>query len=417
MRTTHRTPDRGQLAFDFTPAAAVPESGRVSLFPGAEPAPRLPPALCATEQGEKREPLPVAVPFDTHLVRVLPWDFRTCFPEPIAHSFMPPLADAGKNRSSVLREIHEKATSQGLALLAQSDANAEAHRLKIHPQTGGEPANAEASAAIREQLAVEKPQAEQDFEKLIQRYAESFGKQAGEAFRSAIRVWHLGGAVITALPPIGRVLPDAVQRGNFGYEEDGVAVNPSEEEVFEITSELAEYLRELDDPDSRAKLLGQYAADFGQEAADALDRWSQCINVVEEKEIDSLQYDPGHPWHYYHLGDAAEPMPVDEIPMGPRYELPAGPKNPKKRTEFFRQMLVDQEKRLQEDRDRYTELAEKGAEALSEYDRNIAHGGDDDLAWASAMALKFSHIRYGQARIAAIRATLVLAPDGTLTKF
>jgi len=39
----------------------------------------------------------------------------------------------------------------------------------------------------------------------------------------------------------------------------------------------------------------------------------------------------------------------------------------------------------------------------SEYDRNIAHAGDEDLAWASAVALKFNHIRYGLARVAALR--------------
>ena len=26
------------------------------------------------------------------------------------------------------------------------------------------------------------------------------------------------------------------------------------------------------------------------------------------------RYDPGHPWHYYRLGDNAAPMPVDVIP-------------------------------------------------------------------------------------------------------
>jgi hypothetical protein len=404
------------MAFDFTPVAAVPELRPVSLFPEAESALQLPPVPCGTEQGNDPEPLPVAVPHDAHLVRVLPWDFRTCFPEPVAHSFIPALADVGDKRSSVLRGIHEETATRGLALLTQLDASAEAQRVRTHPETGSEPANTEASAALRERMADEKPQAEQDFEKLIQRYAESFGKQAGEAFRSAIRVWHLGGVVITALPPIGRALPESVQAGNFGYEEDGVAVNPSEEEVFEITSDLAEYLREAKDPDLRKSLLHQYMVDFGQEAADTLDRWSQSINVVEEKELDSLLYDPGHPWHYYQQGDAAEPMPVHEIPEGPRYELPSGPKNPKKRTAFFQTMLADQEKQLQKDMDQYTELAEKGAEALSEYDRNIAHGGNDDLAWASALALKFNHIRYGQARVAAIHAVLDKASEGKLPK-
>jgi hypothetical protein len=34
----------------------------------------------------------------------------------------------------------------------------------------------------------------------------------------------------------------------------------------------------------------------------------------------------------------------------------------------------------------------RGGDALSKYDREIAHGADDELAWASAVAIKFSHI-------------------------
>lgn len=333
---------------------------------------------------------------DAHLVRVLPWDFRTCFPESVDPSSIPALAGAGDNRVAVLRAFHNEKSAQGLALLAKLDAAMETKRMTIEPQT-----------------AHEKPQEEKAFEQFILEYVETFGKQAGEAFRKAVRVWHLGGAVITSLPPTGCALPTAVDRASFGYEEDGIAVVPSEEECFEITAELADYLRDLEDPATREKLLGHYAADFGQEAADTLDRWSRCINVVEEQEIDALQYDPGHPWHYYSEGDAAEPMPACEIPAATKYELPTAPKNPRKRLAFFQQLLVDQEKQLREDMDRYTELAEKGAEALSEYDRNIAHANNEELGWASAIALKFNHIRYGQARVAAIRSELKQGAKGT----
>jgi hypothetical protein len=160
----------------------------------------------------------------------------------------------------------------------------------------------------------------------------------------------------------------------------------------------------------REKLLGQYAADFGSDAAAALDHWSSCINSAEENETDTLQYDPGHPWHYYHEGDAAEPMPVANIPAAPRWDLPDPPKNPKKREAFLRQMLADQERQLAADQERYTQLAEKGADALSTYDRTIAYNGNDDLAWAGAVALKFNHIRHGLARVAALQAALVKSP-------
>jgi hypothetical protein len=63
-------------------------------------------------------------------------------------------------------------------------------------------------------------------------------------------------------------------------------------------------------------------------------------------------------------------------------------------------MLDDQRRQLEEDKKRYQELLERGPAALSDYDRNIAHGGDDELAWASAIALKFNHISGGRGRIA-----------------
>ncbi|HVV71918.1 MAG TPA: hypothetical protein VHI52_10525, partial [Verrucomicrobiae bacterium] len=90
-------------------------------------------------------------------------------------------------------------------------------------------------------------------------------------------------------------------------------------------------------------------------------------------------------------------------------ELPKGPKNAGKRLAFLQQQLSGQEEQLRQDSERYVELVEKGAEALSDYDRNIAHGGDDDMAWASAIALKFNHIRYGKARILALRKALVMS--------
>jgi hypothetical protein len=52
----------------------------------------------------------------------------------------------------------------------------------------------------------------------------------------------------------------------------------------------------------------------------------------------------------------------------------------------------------------------RGPSALSDFDRNIAHGGDDELAWASAVALKYNHFRAGLARIAWLHRQIEPAP-------
>jgi len=414
--TTNKTPNTRQFAFDFTPATAVPESSPSALFPQADPATPLSPARRSTpvhsDPHDAQERVTTASPQGIHLVRVLPWDFHSSFPEP-EH----PLSSVlGVEQPLDVQDFHHKLAHRGVEVLEGIDWIAQAHHLGVDPNTGAAPKHNHDLDALRRRLHTEKAEQEEAFEASLGDYEKTFGRVAAEAFRTAMRIWHLGGIIITRVPPTSPAKTESVADARFGHEEDGSAVNPSAEEVFEITSELADYLRDLDDPATRETLLGQYAADFGQEAAETLDRWARCINIVEEKEIDSLQYDPGHPWHYYREGDAAEPMSAHEIPAAPKYELPSAPKNPKKRNEFFKKMLADQEKQLQGDMDRYTELAENGSEALSEYDRNIAHNGNDDLAWASAIALKFNHIRYGQARIAALRAVLVLAPGEKFSK-
>jgi hypothetical protein len=45
-------------------------------------------------------------------------------------------------------------------------------------------------------------------------------------------------------------------------------------------------------------------------------------------------------------------------------------------------------------------------EALSSYDRTIAHGGNDDLAWASAVALKYTQISGARGRIASLQGAI-----------
>lgn len=241
--------------------------------------------------------------------------------------------------------------------------------------------------------------------------------------------------------PIPLPLPAAVLAGVFGQTVDG-PVNPDAEEVAAMTEEHANELVGLlgeiatvedcvrdgrsprtgklpKDSNAKARLSDElrgelsrlktsyadaitvYAEAFGEQAALALDEWARKAHAGTDRSHTS--YDPGHPWHYYRGGDNAVPLPVDAIPSN----LDAGrfiesdlPKNPAKREKKIRELYGEELHRLQDDERRYQEIVERGAEALSRYDREIAHGGNDEMARASALALKFNHIALGRGRIA-----------------
>jgi hypothetical protein len=233
-------------------------------------------------------------------------------------------------------------------------------------------------------------------------------------------------------------LPEAVENKAFGEDENGEGIHPDEEEVAVITrlrgekliaavdriEEVDELLREVNTP-NRAELVRRkdiehsaymglialYAEDFGPKAARELEAWAHDQRDHGEGEFD--QYDPGHPWHYYAQGDNATPLPVDEIPparqAGLSFEASL-PKSAAKRREKLNSMLTDQQQQLDRDQERYQELVDRGAEALGYYDRNIAHGGNDELAWASALALKYNHIRNGLGRVAWLQEQLKKRP-------
>jgi len=234
--------------------------------------------------------------------------------------------------------------------------------------------------------------------------------------------------------PNPKPLLEAVGRAVFGVDEDG-NVNPGPEEVAAITEyhteRLVKLLDEIQDIDGRlARATGQdrdtlhrqrdhahsgylgalalYAEDFGEDAARQLDTWARYQHRYGSEDDPreperSQHYDPGHPWHYLRQGDAARPVPVQDIEPATDVETSftgALPRNVAKRAVKLRTMLVDQRRQLDEDKARYQDLIDRGADALSEYDRNIAHGGNIELAWASAVALKYNQIRNGLARVA-----------------
>lgn len=157
---------------------------------------------------------------------------------------------------------------------------------------------------------------------------------------------------------------------------------------------------------SYSNMLAAFIGGFGEEAGRQLDDWVRSRVAGTPKR---LPYDPGHPWHYYWAGDGAEPLAFNEIPPAEdagRWLERDLPRNPAKRMARLRELLTTETSRLDEDRCRYEDIVARGAAALSQFDREIAHGGNDELARASALALKYNHIRMGLGRVQWLRAQL-----------
>ncbi len=343
---------------------------------------------------------PVAEDRHPGLVQVLPWDFRTSFPQPLEEAI-----EAGKLHEDDaipenLKALHQEHAQHALILLSDLDAVLDARRLGVDPHTGKPAKNTKHRERLENLFRNEPTRIEHEFEVLMDVYEEAFGAEATDAFRKAIRAWHAGIEVVTEHLPALSPRSASVEAGVFGRKEDGEVVNPSEEEVADIAERMTDQLFSLPDGPQRQALLSKCAEDFGEEAAGELDRWSRLRPEADGSP--SASYDPAHPWHYYHEGDGADPLPVDAIParavtlehFGVKW-----PKNSTKRRALMEQMLDAQQKQLAQDEERYQKLITNGVDALSRYDREIAHGGNDKLAWASAVALKYAHISGGRGRI------------------
>lgn len=123
----------------------------------------------------------------------------------------------------------------------------------------------------------------------------------------------------------------------------------------------------------------------------------------EAKPLDGHRYSPNHPWHYIREGDNAIPVPFDEIPPAADYGCSLERELPKpaaKRIIKARHLLGSERGGLEEARTRYEDVISRGVEALSRYDREIAYGGNDELARAGTLALLYNQISWRRGRIA-----------------
>lgn len=375
----------------------------------------------------------------------LNWDFRNTFPAP-----RPDAVDAGAlgefgGTHAELAGIHDEHARHALVLLSDIDAIADAERLGVDPATGRSPRTDAQKSRLQKTYRDEPPRLRQEFEGLIDVYENAFGEDAAKAFRIFVEASHKNIPVVAIEPatieiasipsdesrhpelPTPTPLPDAVAQGVFGIDENEDPVEPSPEEIATITRMHAEKMVEIlhsivdaeealiaaapsDRPsfiariDSRRSaylgLMRLYADDFGDTAASQLDSYARSVQREEAQE--SEPYPPSHPWYYLRRGDFQKPVPLADIPPAEaagQFISEKWPRNPAKREAKIRQMLSDQAAQLKEDEARYQELIERGADALSVYDKTISSGGDVELALATAMSLKYNHVSNGRGRV------------------
>ena len=159
-------------------------------------------------------------------------------------------------------------------------------------------------------------------------------------------------------------------------------------------------------------LLDVYQDAFGEDAKEQFEAFlraqHQSSTVTPLRPADqedatarTPQYDPGHPWHYLARGDGCEPIPVELIPAADYDGSFTGklPRDPVKRRAKLEHLLAEESTHLSQFELNYQDLIRRGAEALGQYDRTIAYGGDDELGVASSLALRFNHIAHSRGRV------------------
>lgn len=116
-------------------------------------------------------------------------------------------------------------------------------------------------------------------------------------------------------------------------------------------------------------------------------------------------YELGHPWHYLERGDNATPPRATQVPPNPQAGSAVGrdlPKQPAKRIVAARTLLDRDQAKLAETIREYEAVVERGADALSQYDREIAYRGDLEMARAGTIAILYNQIAWWRGRVQAL---------------
>jgi hypothetical protein len=246
-------------------------------------------------------PPPPAEPAPAAPVLCLAWDFVNTFPQPTEEALQAGLLSDEDCDIDCLRALHEEHAAEALVTLHDLDAILDARRRNVDPHTDKPPRTQAAKDRLAKLFNEEPQRLERNFEGIMGAYADAFGNQAAEAFTQAIRTRHAGIAVVQERPPaeikptrsrlstklpVPRPLHTSVAAGVFGYEENGRPVNPSPDEVREITDAQATKLVDLLGQGSNGILqlrsvLRAYADDFGPRAAERLESHARHRAIEE----------------------------------------------------------------------------------------------------------------------------------------
>jgi hypothetical protein len=285
------------------------------------------------------------------LVQILPWDFMTTFPELMEDAIDSGIVSEEDAEPENLKSMHEELARQLLQVLTDQDDIADARRRGVDPKTRAKPTSRGGTERLKTFFETEPVRLGRAWQALMGTYEAAFGDEATEAFSKAIRARHAGVRVVTeeqskpksekqidvptvppavvsstdsedaegfhvrtargnglrviARLPVPRPLAQAVAAGNFGHDERG-AVNPSADEVREITENHAEVIIDLLGEQRQAKRSGEadqvrksvevqaavmkYAEDFGERAAEQLLAYCRRQNLINESSWNA----PGH---------------------------------------------------------------------------------------------------------------------------
>jgi len=421
-----------------------------------------------TQSGLPAAPLSAAKVPEAQKTPPSPFNFKERFPPPRAEAIGAGVFGTEEcPDEQAVRAIHEEHAKELLAVLLDLDALDSASVQGVDPRTGTKPRTDAGREKLQRFFRTEPVRLDEHFRSLMDVYADGFGQEAAAHFEAFIRATHESRDFETeplshSPMPVPVPLPEAVEKGNFGMADEQTPVDPLPEEVFSLTEhhgerivDLLEELKTIDEQlgaaagEERQRLIAQkdkalcayqgalalYAEDFGDAATRQLDAWARSQLGVPSQRVKStpriaqsayepyagigsdrpiaprtLQYDPGHPWFYLARGDGQQPVPLSEIPARKcdgRF-IDKLPKDPAKRRVKLERLLADEVAHLAGYELNYTDLIKRGGQALSEYDRNIAYGGDEELAVASSLALRFNHIAHCRGRVRWLQAKLGL---------
>lgn len=285
-----------QLTLNFEQGAlpAVPMSPEhAAIVHGHLPPPGLAPATQPKPEPPKR-----AV-----------WNFRDTFPAPLEEAVTAGMFNDDDLDSEQVESIHVEMANELLALM---DSIAACETMKLtgrNPDTGKLPRTAAGRKRLADQAERKPKELQAEFNNLLSAYADGFGDEAATAFAEWVRDLHrnqlprprLRSAEIDL--PVPTPLPNAVKNGVFGWDDNDDPINPSEDEVREISLQHGEQLAELyqelgsinerlaGQPANREELirhqerltcqaqsmLALYAEDFGETAARHLESWARHL--------------------------------------------------------------------------------------------------------------------------------------------